>query len=131
MTGLINLRALYFTAFRNDDQCQWAMQEVRQFIADTLAHHPKMKLEYIGLVSDLEKLERHEPKKKQEESGGANTNAAGSKNAGPLQVDEEESDEGASADEDDDALLVDTVDVKFYNAFNVRIFKKEVRAGKL
>ncbi|OLN97334.1 hypothetical protein CCHL11_01077 [Colletotrichum chlorophyti] len=62
ISGLVNLRALNVTQFRNDDTCVWVMRETRRFIVDNLCHYPELKLEWISIDDDrVERIIRPPP----------------------------------------------------------------------
>ncbi|TDZ31792.1 hypothetical protein C8035_v000953 [Colletotrichum spinosum] len=149
ISGLVSLRALNVTHFRNDDTCVWVMRETRRFIVDNLCHYPDLKLEWISIDDDrVERIIRPPPQtpaaKKEEKknkkakakfsfgslSGYTNFNDQYS----PLPMPGWDTDSD-SGDEDTDIVAntkLETVEgVHFYDVWDVRIFKKEVMAGRL
>ncbi|OHE94744.1 F-box domain-containing protein [Colletotrichum orchidophilum] len=154
--GLANLRALNVISFRNDDTCVWVMRETRKFLVDNLSHHPNMKLEWISIDDDrVERIIRPPPQtpaakaeekrnKKGKKPAGSSFGAFGgpgtSTGSGapgvfpPLPMPGWETDSD-SDDEDTDIVAntkLETVEgVHFYDVWDVRIFKKEVMAGRL
>ncbi|KAI9786561.1 MAG: hypothetical protein M1816_007885 [Peltula sp. TS41687] len=132
--GLANLRALHILNFRTDDTCTWVMRELRKFAMDNVAHHPDMKLEYIALEGTVEALVRKTTEKKagkQQRSGPAGK--SGGENPGTSTTDEI----GSSDDDSDDtesspSLKVETIEgLEFYDPEDIRIFRKDVRVGRL
>jgi len=59
--GLTSLRALHTIQLRNDDQCHAVHIHSRKFIVDMVANNPDLKLEYIALVDNVERLVRRKP----------------------------------------------------------------------
>ncbi|KAI9825681.1 MAG: hypothetical protein M1832_001025 [Thelocarpon impressellum] len=166
LPGLANLRALHIINFRTDDTCTWVMRELRRFAIDNVAHHPHLKLEYIGLDRTVERLLRKpkeaESKRKRMAKAEAKAKAlaasasskadatattngtAGASAASPPSTsadkDQGKDSDGSSSSSDDDddeereqpLLKIETLDnVKFYDVYGVRIFRKDVMAGAL
>ncbi|KAK2000104.1 F-box domain-containing protein [Colletotrichum falcatum] len=158
ISGLVSLRALNVTQFRNDDTCVWVMRETRRFIVDNLCHYPGLKLEWISIDDDrVERIIRPPPQtpaakaeekrnKKGKKKAGAGSSfgtfggpgtATGTGGPGvfpPLPLPGWETDSD-SDDEDTDIVAntkLETVEgVHFYDVWDVRIFKKEVMTGRL
>lgn len=158
ISGLVSLRALNVTQFRNDDTCVWVMRETRKFIVDNLCHYPELKLEWISIDDDrVERIIRPPPqtpaakaeekknKKGKSKAGagssfgafggpGTATGTGGPSVFPPLPLPGWETDSD-SDDEDTDIVAntkLETVEgVHFYDVWDVRIFKKEVMAGRL
>jgi hypothetical protein len=152
LPGLVNLRALHIIQFRNDDTCHWVLREIRKFVVDNVSHHPHMKIEYVALDGNVERLIRRVKKPKLaaakgkdkgkgvEGTPGVSGNAAGSAGAAfpmlteLLQPGVEESSE---EDEDDDedyggGLKVETLESgRFYDVYGVRMWRKDVLMGRL
>ncbi|KAI9674219.1 MAG: hypothetical protein M1817_002037 [Caeruleum heppii] len=125
MPGLVNLRALHIVSFRTDDTCTWVMRELRKFAIDVVAHHPQLKLEFIGLDGTVERLLR------------TPTEVLEASKKGFIREKEEKSVDSDTDSDDDDGspeplLRIETREqVKFYDVYDVRIFRKDVRAGTL
>lgn len=149
ISGLVNLRALNVTQFRNDDTCVWVMRETRRFIVDNLCHYPDLKLEWISIDDDrVERIIRPPPQtpaakkeEKKNKKGKAKASAVtggfgglGTEQFPPLPMPGWDTDSD-SDDEDTDIVAntkLETVEgVHFYDVWDVRIFKKEVMAGRL
>ncbi|KAH0431396.1 F-box domain-containing protein [Colletotrichum camelliae] len=149
ISGLVNLRALNVTQFRNDDTCVWVMRETRRFIVDNLCHYPHLKLEWISIDDDrVERIIRPPPQtpaakkeEKKNKKGKAKASAVPGGFGGlsteqfpPLPMPGWDTDSD-SDDEDTDIVAntkLETVEgVHFYDVWDVRIFKKEVMAGRL
>ncbi|WQF83579.1 Putative F-box domain-containing protein [Colletotrichum destructivum] len=158
ISGLVSLRALNVTQFRNDDTCVWVMRETRKFIVDNLCHYPELKLEWISIDDDrVERIIRPPPqtpaakaeekknkKGKSKAAAGSSFGAFGGPGTAtgtggpsvfpPLPLPGWETDSD-SDDEDTDIVAntrLETVEgVHFYDVWDVRIFKKEVMAGRL
>ncbi|KAI9833763.1 MAG: hypothetical protein M1819_003496 [Sarea resinae] len=157
-SGLENLKAFHILGFRTEDTCTWVLRELRRFAVDNIAHNPHMKLEYIALDNTLERLIRRprKPKKAKKAQALADPNqklstngppsagppsdtivngSSGSGNASPSTAD------GDSSSEDSDdldsvasgaGLKIETKeDRKFYDIRGIRIFRKDVKAGRL
>lgn len=58
LSGLKSLYALHILHFRSDDTCIWVFRELRRFIADNVAQHPDLPLEYLALKDSISQLER-------------------------------------------------------------------------
>lgn len=133
------------------------MRETRKFLVDNLSHHPHLKLEWISIDDDrVERIIRPPPQTpaaKAEEKrnkkgkskptgsafgafGGPGTSTGSGAPSGfpPLPMPGWETDSD-SDDEDTDIVAntkLETVEgVHFYDVWDVRIFKKEVMAGRL
>ena len=170
---MASLRALHIISFHTEDTCLWVMRELRKFAIDSVAHHPQMKLEYIGLDHTVERLlrkpkgaskskaDRRKDKAKASSpvsetpnvNGVAPTTVQGLTNGetqksphpceamtngsaphasnGEIDDDSSSSDEGG--DEDLQPLLkIETLEnVRMYDVDGVRIFRKDVMAGRL
>jgi hypothetical protein len=145
LPGLTNLRALHIINFRNDDTCHWVVREVRKFVVDSVSYNPEMKLEYIGLENSVERIVRRAPKSK-------DVNKAADKKGKGKAVEKIESEafptlnsmltpvvEDSSSDDDDESddglipgLKLETLEgVRFYDIYGIRIFRKDVMAGRL
>ncbi|KAL0933219.1 f-box domain-containing protein [Colletotrichum truncatum] len=149
ISGLASLRALNVTQFRNDDTCVWVMRETRRFIVDNLCHYPGLKLEWISIDDDrVERIIRPPPQtpaakmeEKKNKKGKAKVGTAlggfggsSTEQFPPLPMPGWDTDSD-SEDEDTDIVAntkLETVEgVHFYDVWDVRIFKKEVMAGRL
>src|SRR5450756_1855001 len=69
--GFTSLHALHTIQLRTDDQCHTVHTQFRKFIVDIVAHNPDVKLEYIALVDNVERLVRRKqaPKKVNDKKG--------------------------------------------------------------
>ncbi|KXX78907.1 hypothetical protein MMYC01_204860 [Madurella mycetomatis] len=144
LAGLASLRALHIIQFRNDDTCVWVMRETKRFLIDNISHYPFLKLEWISIDDDdrAERLVRVAPnpeKKKKDEKNGK-TAADGSKGkqkpspmANMAMVEADMAGEDSESDDDDvRAQKIETFEgIPFCEVEGVRIFKKEIVAGKL
>lgn len=151
MSNLTNLRALHIINLRNDDTCVWVMRETKEFLLDNLSHHPDMKLEWVSIDED-DKVDRIllpvdlPPKKKKKAAAkdkgkqkATSTTTAGN----TVTINGGESfpifpaldgwgAESESEDEDEETPVIERLPgVKFYDVWDVRIFKKEVVYGRL
>lgn len=133
------------------------MRETRKFLVDNLSHHPHMKLEWISIDDDrVERIIRPPPqtpaakaeekrnkKGKSKPAGsafgafggpGTSTGSGAPGSFPPLPMPGWETDSD-SDDEDTDIIAntkLETVEgVHFYDVWDVRIFKKEIMAGRL
>ncbi|KAI1503059.1 hypothetical protein F5X99DRAFT_376643 [Biscogniauxia marginata] len=144
--GLVNLRALQLISFRHEDTCLSVMRETRRFIVDAVAHYPQLKLEYLCMVDDervtrivrkpraTKKTEKGKGKGKETSQPGLSFGWIGSE---PFSVPVASGcDTESDSDEDDDdefpkSELELNEHVPYYDIWGVRIFKKEVVAGRL
>lgn len=154
---LTNLYALNVVHFRSNDTCPWVMRETRRFLIDTLSHHREMKLEWLAVDDDsvvrilrgssAEKKAQDEEaqekkKKKKSKKGKAKVSAAtwavsgnsflpGSTNSNGGLNGFSDSDSDIDTDVTAHASLETIENIHFYDAWGVRIFKKEVMDGRL
>jgi len=61
MPLLTSLRALHIISFRADDTCAYVIREFRHFFVDNISHNPEMKLEYLAMDGNVERLVRRKP----------------------------------------------------------------------
>jgi hypothetical protein len=129
ISGLVSLKALYILTCRTDDTCQWVVRELRSFAIDNIAHYPELKLEYLALDSTVERVVRKkvDPKKTKKPSGVQKLLAGKETES----KDSETSDDENSDDDQQPGLKIETLAVKFYDVYNVRIFRKDVKSGIL
>jgi hypothetical protein len=121
------------------------MREIRRFIVDNLSHHPELALEWISIDDDrAERILRSpdipkdpKPNKKRKDKGKGKAPAVANSSMNsvfpPMPVDW---DAASSSDEDEEDLhsnlkLETMENVHFYEVRDVRIFTKEVLAGRL
>lgn len=153
-SGLKSLRALNILHFRNNDTCVWVMREILRFIVDNLSHHPELKLEWIAMENDrVDRIIRpsanekenddddsegdDEDREKQKKSNGhglAKAKLQGDHDGYPILPSIELDSESESDDDQDSGqrLRYKTVGpLQFYDTWGVKIFEKEIRAGKL
>ena len=125
------------------------MRETKRFIIDNLSHYPELKLEWLAIDDDdrVERIvrwkdppkEENKKKKAAREKAPAPTTTT-TTNGGQFPVlsldnleigsgsDDEDDDENGSGD---GVSKIETIDNRFYEVWGVRIFKKEVTAGRL
>jgi len=148
MAKLVNLRALHIISLRNDDTCVWVMRETKEFLLDNLSHHPEMKLEWVSIDED-DKVDRilmpselptktKKRKKARKDKGkqkATNFSINGGSSSFPVFPPPDSWDVESDSDEDDEEETMSAVErmpgVKFYDVWDVRIFKKEVVYGRL
>lgn len=123
------------------------MREVRKFAVDSVSHNPEMKLEYIGMENSVERLVRRVKQPKSKDKGKAVDKGKGkevdtidtavafptldSMLVPPIE-DESSEDESGSEDGLSPGLKLETLEgVRFYDVFDVRIFRKDIMAGRL
>ncbi|CAJ2512384.1 Uu.00g053990.m01.CDS01 [Anthostomella pinea] len=148
IAGLGQLRALQLISFRNDDTCLSVMRETRRFIVDALSHHPELKLEWLAMGDEdrairivrkpnvPKKSKKSKGKGKEREVSGLGLNPVASSSTFPILP---AGGWDISSDSDDDGDVPSLPRVKlelmegvaFYDVWGVRIFKKEVMAGRL
>lgn len=132
----MNLRAIHIINFRNDDTCHWVLREIRKFVVDNVSHHPSMKLEFVALDGNVERLIRPvagaaRPKGERKDKGKGK--AAGlfpSLTAG--KEEESSSSEEESEGEYTPGLRLKTQESgRFYDVYGVRMWRKDVLLGRL
>lgn len=147
---LTNLYALNVVHFRSNDTCPWVMRETRRFLVDTLTHHLELKLEWLAIDDDsVVRILRDSPiedksndeeakkeKKKKSKKGKEKASAANWAGSGyPFVSANNAWDSGSDSDDEMDlsahAKLETIEGIHFYDVWGVRIFKKEVMAGRL
>lgn len=137
---LTNLRALHIQKFRNEDTCVWVMRETRRFIRDNLTHYPGSKLEWLCIDDDrVDRIVRPLPRiKKAKSEKGKEPEGPGCHGPGAYPVlptdnlDDNSETESEGDDLDIQDLKLELIDnIHFYDIWGVRIFKKEVMAGRL
>jgi hypothetical protein len=129
ISGLGALKALYILACRTDDTCQWVIRELRNFAIDNISHYPELKLEYIALDSTVERVVRKKvDPKRTKKANGVQKLLAGKETE---LKEPETSDDENSDDDQQPGLKIETLAVKFYDVYNVRIFRKDVKSGIL
>lgn len=146
--SLAHLRALNIIRFRNNDTCIWVMREVLRFIVDNLSHHPEMKLEWIAMENDrVDRIVREQKQldgKEPDEQGQyrdfqtrpkmakVRTHLHGRGTILPSIEYDSESNSDEEIDGTGSRLRFKTFGpMQFYDAWNVKIFEKEIREGKL
>lgn len=60
---MTSLRALHTNYFRQEDQCTWVRNNFGKFLIDTVSQNPQMKLEYLALDQNVERLVRRSKEK--------------------------------------------------------------------
>lgn len=143
---LAKLRALYITHFRSNDTCPWVMRETRRFLIDAVSHHPQMKLEWLAIDDDSvvrivrkpgeDKGKAEGDKKKEKGTKKAKATAAAGAtwvNAGypAMQMQQAELEFSDSEDDEVEPKLETIENIRFYDVWGVRMFKKEIMAGQL
>ncbi len=140
MPGLVNLHALNIIHFRSEDTCAWVTRETRRFIIDTLVHYPSLKLEYLTIDNGhVERILRLPLEPNNLGLGNKHSKAKGKNKATNSLVDGDtsSSDSDLSSDSDEDTspngkFKMDTVPhMQFHDIWGIRIFEKEVVAGRL
>lgn len=139
MLSLSRLRALHIISFRNEDTCLSVVRETRQFIADTMSQHPDLPLEWIAMEADrAERIIRHpdveenegQTKRKKAKGKGKEVMVFPDDNYPYLPVE----DDSESEDDDDDQsrlrLELESA-IPFWEVYGVRMWAKEVLAGRL
>ncbi|KAI9867625.1 MAG: hypothetical protein M1813_008425 [Trichoglossum hirsutum] len=130
ISGLVSLKALYILTCRTDDTCQWVVRELRNFAIDNIAHYPELKLEYLALDSTVERVIRKKANPKRTKNLSSVESLLGGKEIEAK--DSETSSDDENSDEDQQpGLKIETLGVKFYDVYGVRIFRKDVKAGIL
>jgi len=148
MANLVSLRALHIVSLRNDDTCVWVMRETKEFLLDNLSHHPEMKLEWVSIDED-DRVDRilmpselladakHRKKAKKDKGKQQATSfpVVGGSSSFPVFPPLDTWDAGSDSDEDGEEEAIRTVErvsgVRFYDVWDVTIFKKEVVYGRL
>jgi hypothetical protein len=130
------------------------MRETRRFLVDAVSHHPHLKLEWLAIDDDSvvrivrnkgkegrkdkkEKGKEKEKKKKDKAmaaAGVGGTNPIWMEAGYPsMQLQQKLIDELSSDSEDDEVeSRLETIEnIRFYDVWGVRMFKKEMMAGQL
>lgn len=145
--GLPQLRALHILRFKNNDTCIWVMREILRFIVDNLSHHPASKLEWIAMEDDrvdrvvrtsaLDEKAKKEQRKKQSKKGKSPALPIPTPHD-PYPVipaiglgDESESESDDEFDGGSRLRFKTVGPMQFYDVWNVKIFEKEIRCGRL
>lgn len=148
MAKLVKLRALHIVSLRNDDTCVWVLREAKEFLLDNLSHHPEMKLEWVSIDEDdkvdrilmpsellAESKKRKKAKKDKGKQKASDLPISGATSSFPVFPPLDSCDADTDSDEDDEEELATSVErvsgVRFYDVWDVRIFKKEVVYGRL
>lgn len=148
LTGLVNLRALHIISFRVDDTCLSVMRETRRFIVDTVSHYPEMRLEWIAMGDDhradriVRRPEGPKTSRKAKTKGKGKEVTVTLMESAPSSFpimptnhwndDSSESEDGEDENDTNAYLKLDLIEaICFYDIWGVRIFKKEVVAGRL
>ena len=148
MASLVSLRALHIVSLRNDDTCVWVMRETKEFLLDNLSHHPEMKLEWVSIDEDdkadrilmpaellAEAKHRKKAKKDKGKQKATSFPVNGGSSSFPVFPPLDTWDVGSDSDEDGEEEMIRTVErvsgVRFYDIWDVTIFKKEVVHGRL
>ncbi|KAI1779571.1 hypothetical protein F4818DRAFT_145078 [Hypoxylon cercidicola] len=140
---LKNLQAFQIVSFRADDACLSVMRETRHFIGDAVCTNAGLKLEWLAIGEEeratrivrkqrVKKSKRKEAKGKEHITGSHGSNTSGYFPAVPMTWDplmEGEDDEFDGLPQLPEIELVEGV--AFYDVYGIRIFKKEIVAGKL
>jgi hypothetical protein len=146
MANLVHLRALHIISLRNDDTCVWVMRETKEFLLDNLSHYPEMKLEWVSIDEDDKvdrilmpselptKTKKKKAKKEKGKQKATNLSIDGGNSSFPVfpPLDIWDVDSDSDDDEEETMSGVERMPgVKFYDVWDVRIFKKEVVYGRL
>ncbi|RYP65740.1 hypothetical protein DL769_006234 [Monosporascus sp. CRB-8-3] len=151
LTGLTRLHALHILSFRSDDTCVSVLREMRRFMVDTLSHHPELKLEWIAVGDEgrAQQIIRRDDPPSSTKKKNTEEKDKGKWKAPPFDANGHLSNSGGSGypvfpahgwepdsetDDGDDptTLRLDLSEpLALYDVWGVRIFQKEVVAGRL
>ncbi|KAB5571944.1 hypothetical protein GE09DRAFT_1216547 [Coniochaeta sp. 2T2.1] len=151
MAKLVSLRALHIISLRNEDTCVWVMRETKEFLLDNLSHHPEMKLQWVSIDEDdrvdrilmpselaansKNKKKKKKAKKSKGKQKATNVSINGGTSSFPVFPPLDTWAAGSDSDDDDDGDAVGVVErmpgIKFYDVWDVVIFKKEIVYGRL
>lgn len=148
ISGLTNLRALHIISLRSDDTCVWVMRETKHFILDNLSHYPKLKLEWLAIDEDerVEHIVRWKETTKEKDRKNKSAHSKGKEKAPVAMTNGDqfpvlpldnlnlgnESDDDEDEDGNGDAVSnIKTVETHSYDVWGIRIFKREITAGRL
>ncbi|CAK7226616.1 hypothetical protein SCUCBS95973_006262 [Sporothrix curviconia] len=141
-----SLLALHIVQLHNDDTCIWAMQAVKDFIADILTHRPNLKFEYlaVGDAPTAYLVERTVAKEQATTQPAGTTANGGSTGEGGLSANGEDADAAANADADVDAdassddeessprLVAASFKPRQIDSISgISIFQKKIRNGEI
>lgn len=159
ISSLVSLHALQIIHFRSNDTCIWVMREMLRFITDNISHHPHLKLEWVVMgdervdriirVTDSKDAKTAGGKKYKSHMAAATTTTIppmpshggwmGSMASDPFPTfptDDSMVDYSDSDSEDEDVqsgkvrLEIDGP-MQFDEVWEVKIFGKEIRTGRL
>jgi hypothetical protein len=114
-------------------------------VIDSVAHHPKLQLEYVACDNTVDRIRRHDEMRRRREASKAlkgkkpevdvvSKGEAQSLDEPVLASDANAnhglSDSGES-ETDEIPPVLDLRETKFYRTGNIRIFRKDIRSGKL
>ncbi|RYP55591.1 hypothetical protein DL771_012345 [Monosporascus sp. 5C6A] len=151
LTGLTSLHALHILSFRNDDTCVSVLRETRRFMVDTLSHHPELKLEWIAVGDEgrAQQIMRRDDTLSSTKKRNTGEKDNGKWKGPPVDANGHLSNSGgggypvfpahgwepdSESDDGDDptTLRLDLSEpLPFYDIWGVRIFQKEIVAGRL
>ena len=95
---------------------------------DNVAHHPQMKLEYIALDGTVEGLVRKPAGSEVKKADQTSTSIGKDKASSTDPVDSSDD----SEEETSPSLKIETVEnLNFYDVTDVKIFRKDIRAGRV
>lgn len=159
LAGLSALRALHVVQFRNDDTCIWAIRETKRYLIDNVSHYPDLPLEWVSIddedrVDHLLRVRRQDGTKKNKKKKSPSTTGKGKQTAAsvtslaaglsmgldPAVVAAEllGGSVGESSSEEENGgfapngTRMETVEgVPFWDVYGIKIFQKEIVAGRL
>jgi hypothetical protein len=161
LPGFTSLRALHTIQLRNEDTCHTVHIQFRKFLVDIVANNPEVKLEYIALVDNIERIVRRKkpPKSAKPSDKKGKGKAVGVDNTAKALAEliiglgsSSAWSDGSSAtngtttpvmlewqDSSDDeevgglaGLKIETMEgIRFCDVTGVRIFEKDILAGRL
>lgn len=135
LSGLVNLRALHVLNFRSGDSCACVSRELHKFIVDNVSQHSGMKLDWLAVKDEVSRLVRITKRYRRLvvdlDTGEVVTPEVDDKSMSGLGS-ERDPDESESEDDAYHGMKIETTEgLIFSDVEGVKIFRKEVRAGRL
>ena len=153
MGGLESLRALHLIQSRDPDNCTYAFNEFRKFLADSMSHNPHLKIDYVAFLDSVEMFVQRKAVTKTPSGPNVNTKGKSVEKTAKILADivlngvpnwegaiaQSGSTEHDSSDDEDDegvsysnGLKVEMISgMRFIDIQSVRIFEKDILTGSL
>ena len=124
LPGLKNLLAMHIFAIRSTDSCHAVGREARKFTIDTMTHCPGVRVKYLAMAGIVFELARR-PR------SARRNRAADPKGKGKAKADDGVESDEFSEIENVGPEMSCIKHWKFSEVTGIKIFRKEIRNGKL